>query len=228
MALLGENERAAAYFEESLEVRRRIGDLSRIALSLANVAAMALQEGETTKAAAMFAEAAEIATAIGDKRHILFALAGLGRVAYREERWEDRRDAHTGKPAPRARTRHEATRGGTDPRPRRDRHGHGRHRARSAARSRRRSPPVASRTRWSRRRRVPGRHRARESGLRPRDVGASLGRGSGDDPRRGRGLRTLLRLLYESAAQTSNGCLSVVLTGVRTPSSETERTVCPV
>ena len=36
----------------------------------------------------MFAEAAEIATAIGDKRHILFAFAGLGRVAYREERWE--------------------------------------------------------------------------------------------------------------------------------------------
>ena len=89
MAMLGENERAAAYFEESLEVRRRIGDLSRIALSLSNVAQMALEEGKTDKAAAMFAEAAEIATAIGDKRHILFALAGLGRVAYREERWEE-------------------------------------------------------------------------------------------------------------------------------------------
>ena len=69
-------------------MRRRIGDLSRIALSLANVARMALQEGETTRAATMFAEAAEIATAIGDKRHIQFALAGLGQVAYREERWE--------------------------------------------------------------------------------------------------------------------------------------------
>ena len=86
--MLGENERAAAYFEESLEVRRRIGDLSRISVSLTNVARMALQEGETTKAATMFAEAAEIATAIGDKRNILGALAGLGRVAYREERWE--------------------------------------------------------------------------------------------------------------------------------------------
>ena len=146
MALLGENERAAAYFEESLEVRRRLGDLSRIALSLANVAAMALQEGKTTKAAAMFAEAAEIATAIGDKRHILFALAGLGRVAYREERWEERRHAHTGKPAPRTRTRHEATRGGTDPRPRRDRHGHGRHGTGFAACRRRCDPPLASRT----------------------------------------------------------------------------------
>ena len=68
-------------------MRRRIGDLSRIAVSLGNVAWMALQEGETTKAATMFAEAAEIATALGDKRNIQFALAGLGQVAYREERW---------------------------------------------------------------------------------------------------------------------------------------------
>jgi len=87
MALLGERQEAAAYFEESLEVRRRIGDLSRIALSLSNVAGLALEAGDTTKGAAMFAEAVEIATAIGDKRHILYALAGLGRVAYREERW---------------------------------------------------------------------------------------------------------------------------------------------
>jgi tetratricopeptide (TPR) repeat protein len=87
--MLGENERAAAYFQESLELRRRMGDASRIALSLGNVAEMALQEGKTDEAATMFAEAAEIATAIGDKRHIMFALAGLGRVAYREERWEE-------------------------------------------------------------------------------------------------------------------------------------------
>ena len=61
---------------------------------------------------------------------------------------------------------------------------------------------------------------ARESPLRPRNVGAGLGRGCGNDPRRGRGLRTLLRLTlgYDSAAQTSNGFLSVVLTSVRTPS----------
>src|SRR6266540_1970061 len=83
-----ENEEGLALLEAGLELRRRIGDLSRIALSLSNVAEMALSEGETEKAATMFAEAAEIATAIGDKRHILFALAGLGQIAYREERWE--------------------------------------------------------------------------------------------------------------------------------------------
>ena len=95
MAIFRENERAAAYYEESLEVRRRIGDLSRISVSLTNVARMALQEGETTKAAIMFAEAAEIATAIGDKRNILGALAGLGRVAYRVV-WVNPHKAHDG------------------------------------------------------------------------------------------------------------------------------------
>ena len=115
MAMLGENERAAAYFEESLELRRRIGDLSRIALSLVNVAEMALQEGETTKAATMFAEAAEIATAIGDKRHILVRArrARPGRLPRRA--MGGGRHAHTGEPAPRTRTRHEATRGGRHP-----------------------------------------------------------------------------------------------------------------
>ena len=68
MWMLGENEQATAYLEESLELRRRIGDLSRIALSLCNAAEMALVEGKTDKAATMYAEAAEIATAIGDKR----------------------------------------------------------------------------------------------------------------------------------------------------------------
>ena len=64
---LGENEQAAAYIEESLALRRRIGDVSRIALSLCNVAATALLKGDIARAAALFAEAAEIATAIGDK-----------------------------------------------------------------------------------------------------------------------------------------------------------------
>ena len=99
----------------------------------------------------MFAEAAEIATAIGDKRHILFALAGLGRVAYREERWEEagthareslRLAQELGMKLPAV---------DDDPRPRRDRRGHGRHGAGCSARSRRRSPPLASRTRRSRR-----------------------------------------------------------------------------
>ncbi len=89
MSLLGDDERAAAYFVESLELRRRIGDMSRIALSLMNVASIALRSDDISRAATLFAEAAEIATAIGDKRHICFAQAGLGWVAYRECRWQE-------------------------------------------------------------------------------------------------------------------------------------------
>jgi hypothetical protein len=93
MTLLGDEERATAcataYFEESLELRRRIGDMSRIALSLVTVASIALQADDISRAATLFAEAAEIATAIGDKRHICFAQAGLGWVVYRECRWQE-------------------------------------------------------------------------------------------------------------------------------------------
>jgi predicted ATPase len=93
MSLLGDDERATAYFEESLGLRRRIGDRSRIALSLVNIASVALQADDIGRAATLFAEAAEIATSIGDKRHICFARAGLGGVAYRECRWQEA-DAH--------------------------------------------------------------------------------------------------------------------------------------
>jgi len=89
MSLLGDDERATAYFEESLELRRRLGDISRIALSLENVASIALRADDISRAATLFAEAAEIATAIGDKRHICFAQAGLGWIAYRECRWQE-------------------------------------------------------------------------------------------------------------------------------------------
>ena len=91
--LLGDVERATAFYEESLEVRRRIGDASRIALSLGNLAWMALMKGDIGRAAALYGEAAEIATPIGDKRHICLASGGLGWVAYLERRWEEA-DAH--------------------------------------------------------------------------------------------------------------------------------------
>ena len=124
-ALLGDNERAAAYFEESLEVRRRIGDLSRIALSLANVAEMALNEGKTDQGCRHVRRGGR--DRHRDRRQTAHPLrarrARPGRLPRRA--MGGRRHAHAGKPAPRTGARHEATRGGDDPRPRRDRHGHG-------------------------------------------------------------------------------------------------------
>ncbi len=92
--LLGDKERGKAYIEEGLEVRRRMGDLSRIALSLVNLGRIALGDRGLGHAGPLFAEAAEIAIAIGDKRHINYSLAGLGWVAYLEGRWEEA-DSHS-------------------------------------------------------------------------------------------------------------------------------------
>jgi predicted ATPase len=87
--LVGDTERVRAYNEESLEVRRRIGDVSRIALSLINLGSGALDEGEIASAASRFAEAAELSSGIGDKRQMRSALSGLGWVAYFEHRWDE-------------------------------------------------------------------------------------------------------------------------------------------
>ncbi len=87
--VLRDREQAKTYYEESLEVRRRIGDVSRIALSLSNLGWVALDDGDVGRAASLFAEAAEIAGGIGDKRHVMRALAGLGWVAYSEQRYEE-------------------------------------------------------------------------------------------------------------------------------------------
>ena len=199
--VLGENEQGTAYIEESLECVAGSAISRGSPSRCATLPKWRCQEGETDKAAAMFAEAAEIATAIGDKRHILFALAGLGQVAYREERWEEAGThareslrlaqelamklpaadeifwlagiaAATGDTARAARL------------------------AAAAA-----FHLCASRTVRGRQSRLPGDHRARESGLRPGNLGAGLGGGQGNDPRRGRRLRTVLRLTAPTTAR---------------------------
>ncbi|HEV8402584.1 MAG TPA: adenylate/guanylate cyclase domain-containing protein [Candidatus Limnocylindrales bacterium] len=88
-SLVGDAEQTRSYYEESLELRRRIGDMSRIALSLVNLGWLALLDGDTTRAEALYAEAADIAVTLGDKRNISHARGGLGSVAYFEGRWDD-------------------------------------------------------------------------------------------------------------------------------------------
>ena len=62
---------------------------SRIALSLANVAEMALQEGKTARRPPCSPRRPRSPPRSATSGTSCFALAGLGRVAYREERWED-------------------------------------------------------------------------------------------------------------------------------------------
>lgn len=92
--MLGDSECAIASYEESLAVRRGIGDMSRVSLSLANVALMAVLNGDLTRGSALFAESAQIAAGIGDKRHMCFASDGLAWIAFVERRWEEA-DTHS-------------------------------------------------------------------------------------------------------------------------------------
>jgi predicted ATPase len=85
--LLEDVERSKVYYEESLELRRRLGDRSRIALALLNLGRIAIDEQEYTRAAELFAEAAEIAAAIGDKRQLGSAHGGFAGLAYRQKTW---------------------------------------------------------------------------------------------------------------------------------------------
>jgi predicted ATPase/class 3 adenylate cyclase len=85
--LLEDVERSKVYYEESLELRRRIGDRSRIALALHNLGGIAIDEQDYTRAAELFAETAEIAAGIGDKRQLGSAHGGLAGLACRRESW---------------------------------------------------------------------------------------------------------------------------------------------
>jgi tetratricopeptide (TPR) repeat protein len=87
--LFGDRQKARAYYEQSLDVRRQIGDVSRIALSLNNLGWTAFLDGDLDRAKPLFAESIEVARGIGDKRHVRAASGGLAWIAYVERRWDE-------------------------------------------------------------------------------------------------------------------------------------------
>jgi tetratricopeptide (TPR) repeat protein len=82
-------EGALRLWEESLAIRREIGDRSRIALSLINVGYVALQRDDFARARELAEEALALATDIGDKRHMSFAFGTLGWAALGEGAFEE-------------------------------------------------------------------------------------------------------------------------------------------
>jgi predicted ATPase len=76
-------------WKESLAIRREIGDASRVALSLSNLATLELLGGDFARAADFAREALELAEGIGDKRHMCFSHANLGWAALGQGRADE-------------------------------------------------------------------------------------------------------------------------------------------
>ncbi|HLK55671.1 MAG TPA: tetratricopeptide repeat protein, partial [Chthonomonadaceae bacterium] len=75
---------AHAYFEESLAIRREIGDRSGIATSLNSLGNVAEIQGDYVVARAYFGESLTIRREIGDRQGIATALNNLGIVAFNQ------------------------------------------------------------------------------------------------------------------------------------------------
>ena len=79
------------FFEESYRIRAEMGDLSRMALSLSNLASTLFDLGEVSRARESATQALELAREIGDRRHIALALDNLGWNALSDDRFGEAR-----------------------------------------------------------------------------------------------------------------------------------------
>jgi DNA-binding CsgD family transcriptional regulator len=74
----GELDRAAALYERSLKLQRKIANTRGIALALLNLGVVALDGGSYARSVAMIAESVELFEALGDKSLGAVALTALG------------------------------------------------------------------------------------------------------------------------------------------------------
>jgi tetratricopeptide (TPR) repeat protein len=66
--------------EESLAIRRELGDRGGVALALNTLGNLAFEQGEYSSARACYSESLAIERGLGDKRGIAFSLEGLAEV----------------------------------------------------------------------------------------------------------------------------------------------------
>jgi tetratricopeptide (TPR) repeat protein len=75
---------AAALYEESLAIRRELGDIGGIAVSLSNLAEVKIGQREHDRARELLLESLELARELDDKQVIAYCLEGLATVAWME------------------------------------------------------------------------------------------------------------------------------------------------
>ena len=68
---------APALYEESYRIRAEMGDVSRMALSMSNLASTLFETGHVSEAHEFATEALRLAREVGDRRHMHAALDNL-------------------------------------------------------------------------------------------------------------------------------------------------------
>ncbi|MFZ1880234.1 MAG: tetratricopeptide repeat protein [Gaiellaceae bacterium] len=84
-----DNERARALYEESYRIRAEMGDVSRTALSLSNLAGALFEAGDVSRARDCATQALALARDVGDRRHMHAALENLGWMTLADGQFAD-------------------------------------------------------------------------------------------------------------------------------------------
>jgi hypothetical protein len=77
----GNDAQAAAFYEESLAIRRRLGDTWGIVVSLSNLGLLAYHQGDVETAVRLHLESLPLVRQLGDRVNASAALLGLAQVA---------------------------------------------------------------------------------------------------------------------------------------------------
>jgi len=84
----GDHQRAASLYEESLAIKRTLGDPHSVALSLNNLGEVALDRGDDEQAAVLFAESLALFEEQEGRWGIALLLTNLGNLARRQGYYE--------------------------------------------------------------------------------------------------------------------------------------------
>jgi predicted ATPase/class 3 adenylate cyclase/Tfp pilus assembly protein PilF len=80
----GDHAAARSLYEQSITLRRELGDKRGVAESLRNLGILANQEGDYTTARSLYEQSLELMKEIGDKRGMADSLNSLGSVAHKQ------------------------------------------------------------------------------------------------------------------------------------------------
>ena len=88
----GDYEQAKKYTEESLDIRKEVGDNYGIVVSVNNLGCISFHQGDYDRAKKYFGESLAINKEIGDKKVIAASMANLGNISYYQGDYEQAKE----------------------------------------------------------------------------------------------------------------------------------------